>query len=98
MPNDWLARCHDDFDIGRNFLGSLRKFQTIYLPGDALAATYEDVLRPELARSKRLADVDVIELGQRAVAFYEEWYEDSERVVRVLERLLEIERRTMKGS
>ncbi|MBX3258595.1 MAG: tetratricopeptide repeat protein [Labilithrix sp.] len=39
----------------------------------------------------RLAKADAIELGQRAVAFYEEWYEDSDRVVRVLERLLEIE-------
>ncbi|MBX3213392.1 MAG: tetratricopeptide repeat protein [Labilithrix sp.] len=39
----------------------------------------------------RLEKADAIELGQRAVAFYEEWYEDSARVVRVLERLLEIE-------
>ncbi|MDF2693980.1 MAG: Exonuclease SbcC, partial [Labilithrix sp.] len=39
----------------------------------------------------RLDKADAIELGQRAVAFYEEWYEDSERVVRVLERLLQIE-------
>ncbi|OJY16686.1 MAG: hypothetical protein BGO98_10815 [Myxococcales bacterium 68-20] len=39
----------------------------------------------------RLERAEAVELGQRAVAFYEEWYEDSDRVVRVLERLLEIE-------
>jgi tetratricopeptide (TPR) repeat protein len=39
----------------------------------------------------RLERAEAIELGQRAVAFYEEWYEDGDRVVRVLERLLEIE-------
>jgi tetratricopeptide (TPR) repeat protein len=62
---------------------------------EPLADTYEDVLRPpvpqEITRRTRLEKADAIELGQRAVAFYEEWYEDSERVVRVLERLLEIE-------
>ncbi len=62
---------------------------------EPLADTYEDALRPpvpqEITRRKPLAKADAIELGQRAVAFYEEWYEDSERVIRVLERLLEIE-------
>ena len=52
---------------------------------DALAALYEEVLRSELAQG------EAIELGQRAVAFYEEWFEDGLRVVGVLERLLEIQ-------
>lgn len=52
---------------------------------EPLADTYEEVLRRELPPDQGL------ELGQRAVAFYEEWYEDNERVVRVLERLLDIE-------
>lgn len=62
---------------------------------EPLADTYEEVLRPEvpgeITKRKRLEKSDAIELGQRAVAFYEEWYEDGERVVRVLERLLEID-------
>jgi len=52
---------------------------------DPLAALYEDVLRQDLPRE------EAIELGQRAVAFYEEWFEDGSRVVGILERLLEIE-------
>ncbi|MDB4938602.1 MAG: Exonuclease SbcC, partial [Labilithrix sp.] len=52
---------------------------------DPVAALYEEVLRGDLAKS------EAIELGQRAVAFYEEWYEDGGRVVGILERLLEIE-------
>jgi tetratricopeptide (TPR) repeat protein len=52
---------------------------------DPVAALYEEVLRGNLAKA------DAIELGQRAVAFYEEWYEDGGRVVGILERLLEIE-------
>jgi tetratricopeptide (TPR) repeat protein len=53
---------------------------------DPVAALYEEVLRrPDLPK------VDAIELGQRAVAFYEEWFEDGLRVVGILERLLEIE-------
>lgn len=52
---------------------------------DPLAALYEDVLRHDLSKE------EAIELGQRAVAFYEEWYEDGGRVVGILERLLEIE-------
>lgn len=61
---------------------------------EPLADTYEEVLRPDVpgeTRRKPLDKADAIELGQRAVAFYEEWYEDSDRVIRVLERLLEIE-------
>jgi tetratricopeptide (TPR) repeat protein len=72
---------------------------------EPLADTYEEVLRaaaartvagPETepvggARAGHLNRAEAIELGQRAVAFYEEWYEDSDRVVRVLERLLEID-------
>ncbi len=52
---------------------------------EPLADTYEEVLRRDLPQDQGL------ELGQRAVAFYEEWYEDNERVVRVLERLLDVE-------
>ena len=53
---------------------------------DPVAALYEEVLRrPDLPKA------EAIELGQRAVAFYEEWFEDSLRVVGILERLLEIE-------
>ncbi len=53
---------------------------------DPVAALYEEVLRrPDLLKE------DAIELGQRAVAFYEEWFEDGGRVVGILERLLEIE-------
>jgi tetratricopeptide (TPR) repeat protein len=53
---------------------------------DPVAALYEEVLRrPDLPKA------DAIELGQRAVAFYEEWFEDGLRVVGILERLLEIE-------
>ncbi len=62
---------------------------------EPLADTYEEVLRPavpqDITRRRPLEKADAIELGQRAVAFYEEWYEDGERVIRVLERLLEIE-------
>ena len=62
---------------------------------EPLADTYEEVLRSEGpqdgSRRKPLEKSEALELGQRAVAFYEEWYEDSERVVRVLERLLTIE-------
>jgi tetratricopeptide (TPR) repeat protein len=52
---------------------------------DPVAALYEEVLRQDLPKS------EAIELGQRAVAFYEEWYEDGSRVVGILERLLEVE-------
>ncbi|MBX3190957.1 MAG: tetratricopeptide repeat protein [Labilithrix sp.] len=52
---------------------------------DPLAALYEEALKQDLAKDQ------AIELGQRAVAFYEEWFEDGGRVVGILERLLEIE-------
>ena len=52
---------------------------------DPLAALYDEVLRQDLPQA------DAIELGQRAVAFYEEWFEDGTRVVGILERLLEIQ-------
>ena len=52
---------------------------------DPLAVLYEDVLRQGLGQD------EAIELGQRAVAFHEEWYEDGGRVVGILERLLEIQ-------
>ncbi len=52
---------------------------------DEVAALYARVLASPLAREEALA------LGQRAVAFHEEWFEDSERVVRILERMVEID-------
>ncbi len=52
---------------------------------EPLADTYESVLKRDLPKE------DAIEIGQRAVAFFEEWYEDGVRVIRVLERLLEID-------
>lgn len=52
---------------------------------DRLATLYEEVLRKDLAKD------DAVELGQRAVAFYEEWFEDGVRVVGILERLLEVD-------
>ena len=62
---------------------------------EPLADAYEEVLRadPEHTDPRRvpLTLADAVELGQRAVAFYEEWYEDNHRVIRVLERLLEID-------
>lgn len=65
---------------------------------EPLADAYEEVLRPvdgdassEGAAGAALADADALEVGQRAVAFFEEWYEDGSRVVRVLERMLEID-------
>ena len=52
---------------------------------DRLATAYEQVLEKELAKD------DAVELGQRAVAFYEEWFEDGGRVVGILERLLAVD-------
>jgi tetratricopeptide (TPR) repeat protein len=52
---------------------------------DEIAALYARVLASPLGREEALA------LGQRAVAFHEEWFEDSERVVRILERMVEID-------
>ena len=50
---------------------------------EPLAQLYEHVLKGALPKDQ------VVELGQRAVAFYEEWFEDGGRVVTILERLLE---------
>lgn len=52
---------------------------------DPVAVLYEAVLARDLEPALGL------ELGQRAVAFYEEWYEDGTRVVSVLKRVLELE-------
>jgi tetratricopeptide (TPR) repeat protein len=52
---------------------------------DDVAALYEEVLARPLERAPALR------IGERAVQFYEEWFEDSARVVRVLERVLEID-------
>ena len=52
---------------------------------DEVAALYATVLASPLGRDEALA------LGRRAVAFHEEWFEDSERVVRILERMVEID-------
>jgi tetratricopeptide (TPR) repeat protein len=43
------------------------------------------------ALAKPLAREDALELGQRAVAFYEEWFEEPERIIAILERILEID-------
>jgi tetratricopeptide (TPR) repeat protein len=52
---------------------------------DEVAALYQRVLGQSLGQREGLA------LGERAVAFYEEWFEDSARVVTILERVLEID-------
>jgi tetratricopeptide (TPR) repeat protein len=52
---------------------------------DEVAALYEEVLARSLGRELALA------IGERAVQFYEEWFEDPSRVVRVLERVLELD-------
>jgi tetratricopeptide (TPR) repeat protein len=52
---------------------------------DEVVALYEDVL------SRSLALRHVSSVGQRAVQFYEEWFEDPSRVTRVLERVLEVD-------
>ena len=52
---------------------------------DEVAALYAEVLARNLPREEALA------MGERAVQFYEEWFEDSGRVVRILERVLEID-------
>jgi tetratricopeptide (TPR) repeat protein len=52
---------------------------------DEVAALYEEVLARSLARDQALS------IGERAVQFYEEWFEDSGRVVRILERVLELD-------
>ncbi|HEX3344295.1 MAG TPA: hypothetical protein VHS09_06965, partial [Polyangiaceae bacterium] len=52
---------------------------------DEVAALYEEVLARSLVRDQALS------IGERAVQFYEEWFEDSGRVVRILERVLELD-------
>jgi tetratricopeptide (TPR) repeat protein len=52
---------------------------------DEVAALYARVLGSSLGREQALA------LGRRAVAFHEEWFEDSERASRILERMVEID-------
>ncbi|HEY8040437.1 MAG TPA: tetratricopeptide repeat protein, partial [Polyangiaceae bacterium] len=52
---------------------------------DEVAALYQEVLARALAREQALS------IGERAVQFYEEWYEDPARVVRILERVLELD-------
>jgi tetratricopeptide (TPR) repeat protein len=52
---------------------------------DEVAALYEEVLARPLGHDQALA------IGERAVQFYEEWYEDSARVVRILDRVLELD-------
>jgi tetratricopeptide (TPR) repeat protein len=52
---------------------------------EGMAALYEEVLSPALPREETLI------LGERAVRFHEEWFEDSAGVVRVLDRVLEVD-------
>ncbi len=52
---------------------------------DDVAALYEEVLARSLPRELAVG------LGERAVRFYEEWFDDSARVVRILERVLELD-------
>ncbi len=53
-------------------------------PDDA-ASLYDEVLARALPASQALA------IGERAVQFHEEWFDDSSRVVRILDRVLEID-------
>jgi tetratricopeptide (TPR) repeat protein len=52
---------------------------------EEMAALYEEVLARALTRDQTLR------IGERAVQFYEEWFEDPARVVRVLERVLQLD-------
>jgi Tfp pilus assembly protein PilF len=52
---------------------------------DDMAAVYEEVL------ARPLTCLEARTIGERAVQFYEEWFEDSGRVVRILERVLELD-------
>ncbi|HEX4447128.1 MAG TPA: hypothetical protein VH044_10340, partial [Polyangiaceae bacterium] len=58
--------------------------RTLARPDD-VAALYEEVLARALPREQAVA------IGERAVQFYEEWFDDSARVVSILERVLELE-------
>jgi golgin subfamily B member 1 len=61
-----------------------RLARTVSRPDD-VATLYEEVLARTLTHEQTLA------IGERAVQFYEEWFEDSTRVVRILERVLELD-------
>ncbi len=50
-----------------------------------VAAVYEEVLAGPKGRERAVA------LGERAVQFYEEWFEDSAQVVRILDRVLDVD-------
>ncbi len=52
---------------------------------DDVAALYGEVLGRSLTRDQTLT------IGERAVQFYEEWFEDPARVVRILERVIELD-------
>jgi tetratricopeptide (TPR) repeat protein len=52
---------------------------------DEVAALYGEVLGRSLSRDQALS------IGERAVQFYEEWFEDPARVVRILERVIELD-------
>ena len=58
--------------------------RTLARPDD-VAALYEEVLARALPREQAVA------IGERAVQFYEEWFDDSARVVSILERVLELD-------
>ena len=53
-------------------------------PND-VASLYEEVLARALPREQAVA------IGERAVRFYEEWFDDPARVVTILERVLELD-------
>ncbi len=45
----------------------------------------------QTAIARPLEREDVLELGQRAAAFHEEWFDDAAAVVRILERMVELD-------
>jgi tetratricopeptide (TPR) repeat protein len=57
-------------------------------PGEVAELYHRTLARP-------LPKESAIHLGRRAVAFHEEWFEDSAGVVRILERVLEIDMEAM---
>lgn len=52
---------------------------------EPVASLYEEVLRGDTPAERLVA------IGERAVAFHEEWFEDDERVIGILKRLLAID-------
>ncbi len=52
---------------------------------DEVAALYEEVLARPLGREHTVA------IGERAVQFYEEWFEDAGHLVRILDRVLDVD-------